>query len=230
MTGRRPPDAVILDNDGLTLDSETVWTRAEEVLFERHGRTFTHANKLELVGSAGPIAAAKLERMLDLPAGDGAGALDALGDLVVEELSRGCEPMPGARELIAALAAAGTPFALCSNSPRRVVDAALRGSGLTGAFAATVAGDEVEHGKPAPDPYLAAAAALGAAPAACIALEDSPTGAASARAAGMTVVGIPSVPGVSLAGDVDAEFASLEDPALWALLGLQPTGAGSAAS
>ena len=94
----------------------------------------------------------------------------------------------------------------------------------------TIAGDEVAHGKPAPDPYLAAAAALGVEPGACIALEDSPTGAASARAAGMTVAGVPSVPGVSLAGDVDAEFASLEDPALWTLLGLQPPGAGGGAT
>lgn len=230
MSAASPWAAVILDNDGLTLDSETVWTRAEEVLFARRGRTFTHAHKLELVGSAGPIAAAKLERMLELPAGHGAAVLHELGDLVVEELARGCEPMPGAGALIAALAAAGVPFALCSNSPRRIVDAALRGSGLAGAFGVTVAGDEVAHGKPAPDPYLAAAAALGAEPRACVALEDSPTGAASARAAGMTVAGIPSVPGVSLAGDVDAEFVSLEDPALWRLLGLQPAGAAGAAT
>ena len=75
MSAAGPWAAVILDNDGLTLDSETVWTRAEVVLFARRGRTFTHAHKLELVGSAGPIAAAKLERMLELPAGDGAAVL-----------------------------------------------------------------------------------------------------------------------------------------------------------
>lgn len=222
MSGVRPPAAVILDNDGLTLDSETVWTRAEVTLFERRGRTFTHAHKLELVGSAGPVAAAKLERMLELEPGAGAAVLHELGDLVVAELAAGCEAMPGARALLTALGAAGIPFALCSNSPRRIVDAALVGSGLTGAFAATVAGDEVPRGKPAPDPYLAAAAALGVAPGVCVALEDSPTGAASARAAGMTVLGIPSVPGVSLDGLVDAQFASLEDPALGARLGLQP--------
>lgn len=216
------PVAVILDNDGLTLDSETVWTRAEVTLFERHGRTFTHAHKLELVGSAGPIAAAKLEGMLDLEAGTGPAVLHELGDLVVEELAAGCEPMPGARALLAALGAALIPFALCSNSPRRIVDAALAGSGLTDAFAATVAGDEVPNGKPAPDPYLAAAAALGVEAGACVVLEDSPTGAASARAAGMAVLGVPSVPGVSLDGLVDAQFGSLEDPALWARLGLQP--------
>ena len=214
------PGAVILDNDGLTLDSESVWTRAEVKLFAQRGREFTHAHKLELVGSAGPIAAAKLERMLGAPAGTGTGILHELGDLVVEELQRGCEAMPGALDLIAALREAGVPFALCSNSPRRIVDAALQGSGLSGAFAVTVAGDEVEHGKPAPDPYLAAAAGLGVDPALCTALEDSPTGAASARAAGMRVLGVPSVPGVTLAGDVDAEFASLAEPALWGALGL----------
>lgn len=216
----RSPGAVILDNDGLTLDSESVWTRAEVKLFAQRGHEFTHAHKLELVGSAGPVAAAKLERMLGTPAGTGAAILDELGDLVVEELQLGCEPMPGALDLLAALRAARIPFALCSNSPRRIVDAALRGSGLAETFAVTVAGDEVEHGKPAPDPYLAAAAALSVDPGSCTALEDSPTGAASARAAGMRVLGVPSVPGVTLAESVDAEFASLADPALWRELAL----------
>jgi len=213
---------VILDNDGLTVDSETVWTRAEVRLFARRGREFTHAHKLELVGSAGPVAAGKLAAMLELEPGEGMAVLHELGDLVVEELAAGCEPMPGARALIAALAAAGVPFALCSNSPRRIVDAALSGSGLAGAFAATVAGDEVARGKPAPDPYIAAAAALGAVAGDCIALEDSQTGATSARAAGMTVFGVPSVPGVVLDGHADQVFASLTDPALWVRLGLQP--------
>ncbi len=215
-----PPAAVILDNDGLTLDSESVWTRAEVALFELRGREFTHAHKLELVGSAGPIAEAKLERMLGAPAGAGEAILRELGDLVVAELERGCEPMPGALDLIAALRAASVPFALCSNSPRRVVDAALRGSGLTGTFAVTIAGDEVATGKPAPDPYLAAAAGLGVDPRLCVAIEDSPTGAASARAAGMRVLGVPSVPGVELGASVDATFTSLEDAALWRDLGL----------
>jgi HAD superfamily hydrolase (TIGR01509 family) len=191
-------------------------------LFARRGREFTHAHKLELVGSAGPVAAARLAAMLELEPGEGTAVLHELGDLVVDELAGGCEPMPGARELIAALGAAGVPFALCSNSPRRIVDAALGGSGLAGAFAVTIAGDEVAQGKPAPDPYLAAAAALGIAAPGCAALEDSQTGAASARAAGMTVFGIPCVPGVVLDAHVDAVFASLTDPALWIRLGLQP--------
>ncbi len=150
--------------------------------------------------------------------------MDELHELLVGELEKGCEPMPGAVALITALQANGTPIALCSNSPRRFVDLMLAGGGLTGVFPVTVAGDEVASQKPAPDGYLAAASALGAPPAACIALEDSPTGAAAARAAGMHVIGVPSVPGVVLDHVTDAVHDSLEAPALWRSLGVTPPG------
>ena len=74
-------------------------------------------------------------------------------------------------------------------------------------------------------PTSTAAAALGAEPARCIALEDSPTGAQSAQAAGMYVIGVPSVPGVSLDGVCDEQHASLAEPALWARLGLDAASA-----
>ena len=76
---------------------------------------------------------------------------------------------------------------------------------MLGAFDVTVAGDEVPAPKPAPDAYLAAARALGADPADCVALEDSNTGVAAARAAGMSVIGVPSFPGVEL---VEADVTS----------------------
>lgn len=214
------PAAVIFDNDGLTLNTEDHWTRAEVILFERHGRTFTHDHKLQLVGTGGKAVEEALVRMLDAPEDAGGALVAELRELVAEELARGCAPMPGAVELLQAMRSAEIPLALCSNTPRRLVDGALRGAGLSQAFDATVAGDEVAQPKPAPDPYLRAAAALGIEAAACIALEDSATGAASARAAGMFVIGVPSVPGVTLDGVADAVHRSLEDPALWARLGL----------
>jgi HAD superfamily hydrolase (TIGR01509 family) len=225
------PAGVVLDNDGLTLDTEKVWTVAEERLFARRGRTFTHEMKLELVGSSGQAAAARLERMLGADAGQGPAIYAELTDLVEAELGRGCAPMPGAADLLGALRAAGIPVALCSNSPRRIVEAALAGSGLAGAFDATVALEDSARPKPAPEPYLRAAERLGVPPGACVALEDSPVGVRSARAAGMRVLGVPSVPGVSLDGLADAVHASLADPAVWAAVGLRPEaqpGAGSA--
>jgi hypothetical protein len=80
-----------------------------------------------------------------------------------------------------------------------------------------VTGEEVARPKPAPDAYVAAAVALGAAPSECAVLEDSPTGVAAGRAAGALTIGVPSVPGVTLEADVVA--ASLEDPAVWLALG-----------
>lgn len=211
---------MVFDNDGLTLDTETVWTRAEVALFARRGLEFTHADKLELVGTAAPVAAGKLAAMLGASPADGDAIYGELRELVLAELAGGCEPMPGAVELLTALRERRIPLGLCSNSPRAFVDLALRGSGLAAAFDVTLAGDEVDHPKPAPEPYLAVCAALGAAPADSVALEDSPTGAASARAAGMRVLGVPAVDGVRLDDVAHEVHASLRSPGIWAALGL----------
>lgn len=219
MPRRMPPAAVVFDNDGLTLDTEQAWTRAEAVLFSRYGRAFDDDHKRDLLGSSRDVAGTKLERHLGRP-GHGAALMDELHELVMAELDRGAPPRPGAVELVAALRAAGTPVGLASNSSREFVDKALRVAGMTGAFDVTVAGDEVARPKPAPDGYLAAAAALGADPAACVALEDSNTGVAAARAAGMTVVGVPSFPGVELPG-ADLVARSLRDPVVLAAVGLR---------
>jgi HAD superfamily hydrolase (TIGR01509 family) len=211
-----PPAAALFDNDGLTLDTEGAWTRAEQALFARYGQTFTMEHKRELLGTAPAVSAAKLERMLGQP---GPALSDELYDLAVEEVAVSAEPMPGAVALLDALAHAGIPVGLVSNARRRFVEPGLRAAGLHEAFAVIVTVDDVAHPKPAPDPYLAAAAALGAAPTACAVLEDSPTGLAAGRAAGALTIGIPSLPGVVL--DADVIGASLEDPAVWRALGLE---------
>ena len=143
-----PPAAVIFDHDGLTLDTEQAWTRAEGTLFERYGRRFTDDHKRDLLGSSREVAAVKLERILELP-GRGSGLMDELHDIVMEEVLRGAPPMPGARELVAELRAYGVPVGLASNSPRVFVDRALGVAGMAEAFDVTVAGDEVPAPKPA---------------------------------------------------------------------------------
>jgi HAD superfamily hydrolase (TIGR01509 family) len=212
--------AVLFDNDGLTLDTEPAWTRAEVALFERHGSQFTPENKRELLGTAPVDAAAKLERMLGRPGHE----LNAeLYELVLVEVAAGVEPMLGAVDLLGALRAAGIPVGLVSNSRRGFVERGLRSAGLEDAFAVIVTAEEVARPKPAPDAYVAAAVALGAAPGECAVLEDSPTGLAAGRAAGALTIGIPSLRGVTLEADVVA--ASLEDPAVWLALGLEAAAA-----
>jgi HAD superfamily hydrolase (TIGR01509 family) len=211
------PDAVVFDNDGLLLDTEQAWTRAEVTLFERHGSVFTLEHKRDLLGSSRDVAAAKLERMLRAPGG-GQALMDELHELVWEEVARGAPPMPGAVELLTALRGRGTPVGLASNSTRDFVERTLGLAGLLDAFDVVVAADEVGHPKPAPDIYLEAAVRLGADASRCTALEDSQTGVAAARAAGMVVIGVPSLEGVEL--DADVVAASLAEPAVHAALGL----------
>lgn len=212
-----PPAAVLFDNDGLTLDTEICWTRAEEALFRRRGRTFTLAHKQEMIGTSAVVASATLERHLDAP-GTGAALMDELHELLLLELEREVPPRPGAVALLEALRAAVRPVGMASNSPRVIVDRALQAAGIAGLFDRTIAGDEVAHPKPAPDIYLALAAALGVDPVACVALEDSPTGVQAARAAGMFVIGVPSLEGIVLEADLVAP--SLDDAAVRARLGL----------
>jgi HAD superfamily hydrolase (TIGR01509 family) len=210
------PAAALFDNDGLTLDTERAWTRAEQALFSRYGQTFTMDHKRELLGTAPAVSAAKLEQMLGQP---GPALSDELYELAIGEVAKTAEPMPGVVALLAALAQAEVPVGLVSNARRRFVEPALRAAGLYDAFGVVVTVDDVSHPKPAPDAYLAAAAALGADPAACAVLEDSPTGVAAGRAAGAITIGVPSLPGVVLEADVIG--ASLEDPAVWRALGLE---------
>jgi HAD superfamily hydrolase (TIGR01509 family) len=133
---------------------------------------------------------------------------------VMEEALKGVEPMPGAVELLDALA---VPTGVASNSPRSFVDRALEVSGLRERFDCVLSADDVARPKPAPDLYLALARGLGADPAACVALEDSPTGVAAARAAGAFVIGVPSLAGIVL-DDAHLVADSLADPRVLARL------------
>ena len=216
------PAAVIFDNDGLTLDTEGLWTQAEEQLFARYDTEFSAGNKLELLGKSGELAGRYLSEQLGLPASAGLRLVGEMDELVFEAMEGGVEPMPGAVELLGALEEAGIPRGLCSNSPRPFVERAIERAGVAGSFLAVVTGDDVENGKPAPDPYLETARLLGVDPAACVALEDSPPGAMSAHRAGMAVMVVPSFEGLNYEGADDARFASLAEPALWERLGLQP--------
>jgi HAD superfamily hydrolase (TIGR01509 family) len=204
------PDAVVFDNDGLLLDTESVWTRAEEDLFQRRGIEFAAEHKRELVGTSAEIAGGILERRLGEP-GRAVELIEELNELVVAELEHGVEAMVGARELLHQLKERGTPIGLVSNSPLRFVRRSLEIAGFEDRFDVVLSAHEVAAPKPAPDPYLEACRRLGVeAGPSVVALEDSPTGVAAARAAGLTVIGVPSLEGVEL-GEAHAIAESLLD-------------------
>ncbi|MGA2007105.1 MAG: HAD family phosphatase [Solirubrobacteraceae bacterium] len=212
-------DAVVFDNDGLLLDTEESWTRAQEALFERHGREFTAKHKRDMLGSSPKHAAEALEAILDAP-GEGMALIMELAMIVLEELARDAPPRPGARELIAKLRAAGIPMALASNSPRMLVDRALQTAQIDPeTFSAILTADVVTHPKPAPEIYLSACAALHTAPARTLVLEDSPTGIEAGVAAGCYTIAVPSLPGVDL-GRASLVVQSLAAPEITQALGL----------
>jgi HAD superfamily hydrolase (TIGR01509 family) len=192
------PAAVVFDNDGLLLDTESVWTRAEQDLFNRRGIDFTAEHKRELVGTSAEIAGGILEQRLGEP-GRAVELIDELNELVVAELEHGVEAMVGARELLHQLNQRGTPMGLVSNSPLAFVQRSLEIVGFSDRFDVVLSAHEVAAPKPAPDPYLEACRRLGVeAGPSVVALEDSPTGVAAARAAGLTVIGVPSLEGIEL--------------------------------
>lgn len=192
------PHAVLFDNDGLVLDTETVWTRAEEVLFNRRGLEFTAQHKLELVGTSADHAGRVLERRLGEP-GRAVELIEELNELVLAELDNGVQAMAGASELLSTLRDHGVPIGLVSNSPMAFIMRAIELVGYAPHFDVLVSAHEVARPKPAPDPYLEACARLELEPSREIfAFEDSPSGVTAAVAAGLTVFGIPSLEGLTL--------------------------------
>lgn len=190
MTDLPLPDAVLWDLDGTLVDTEPAWMDAEVELVARHGGTWTHADAETLVGSALPFAADVLRSKGVVGTDDE--IIDHLIARVLDTVGASMPWQPGVLDLLGALNGAGVPCAVVTMSYRRlaqvVVDAAPPAT-----FAALVAGDDVTNGKPDPEPYLRAAELLGVDPRRCVAVEDSPTGLASAEAAGTTVIGVQHV-------------------------------------
>lgn len=204
------PTAVVFDCDGLLLDTETVWQRAQDTVVGARGVTLSAADEAALHGSTLEDAAA----LIAARAGQDPQAIDA--DLRREfdrELGTGIRLMPGAEEIVR-LTGATVPLGCASNSWLESLEEKLVLGGLREHFTVLEASDTVERAKPAPDMYAAAARALGADPVRTLAFEDSGTGAQAARDAGLRLIAVPApghpVPSADLVlGDLtDPELAS----------------------
>lgn len=185
------PRALLVDMDGLLVDSEPLWFRVERAYAAERGADWTAEHAADNVGRGLPTTLANMRAMFGFevdPARDAEIILDAfvaaVGDL---ELKR------GAAELLAD-ARGRVGLALASSSPRRLVDAVVARFALDRALDTIVTGDDVARTKPAPDVFLLAADRLGVAPRDCVVLEDSPSGATAGRAAGAIVIAVPEGP------------------------------------
>ncbi|MDR3107154.1 MAG: HAD family phosphatase [Bifidobacteriaceae bacterium] len=179
---------VLWDLDGTVVDSEPAWFAAETALVERYGGAWSQERALELIGADLNHTAAALRRE-GVPLEPKA-LVNALLEVVIERVMATRPCRPGVREALAECGRAGLACALVSMSWRRFTTAVA--DLLPGAFAAIVSGDDVTRGKPDPEAYLLGAARLGLRPDECVAVEDSPTGVASALAAGLPTVAVPN--------------------------------------
>ena len=185
------PAAVLWDMDGTLVDTEPYWIEAEHELVAAHGGVWNDEFAHQLVGNALEVSAQLIIDQsgiaLSVPE-----IIEALLGRVIARVQNRVPWRPGARELLGELGDLGVPSLLVTMSWRLLADTVV-GRLPDGAFAHLVTGDEVSHGKPHPEPYLAAARLVGVAPGDCIAIEDSPTGVRSATAAGVPTIAIPHV-------------------------------------
>ena len=187
----RQPAAVLFDMDGTLVDSEKVWDIALNELAARAGGMLSPAARLAMLGSNMSESMRIFREDLKQP--DRPEAPDAawLNHRVFELFTEGLVWRPGALELLRAVRAAGIPTALVTSTGRRLVEVALDTLGREH-FDVVVCGDEVRMPKPDPEPYRTAATLLGVRIEDCVAIEDSPTGVASAVASGAAVLAVPA--------------------------------------
>ena len=181
--------AVVFDLDGVLVDSEPVWEQVRRGLVAERGGHWVPDAQRRLMGMSTP----EWSRYLSEDLGVGLPA-DQVATLVVDRMAaRYRERVPlmdGAVDAVHRIAARW-PLAVASSAPATLIETVLQSAGLRSCFTVVMSTEQVAHGKPAPDIYLAVTAALGCPPPECAAVEDSANGLRSAAAAGLRVIAIP---------------------------------------
>ena len=177
--------AFLFDLDGVVVDSNALHVESWKAVAQAHGFACPDP---EHIGKCGLRTAAVIRDLLRWPvSAEDAARIGSEKEEIYREWIRrdGIRPIPGVQAFLAEAGRLGIPCAVGSSAPRENVDACLRALDLGRAFQATVSGADVARGKPAPDIFLKAAAALGVPPDRCLVFEDAPAGVAAAHAAGM---------------------------------------------
>ncbi|MDX3854748.1 HAD family phosphatase [Streptomyces sp. AK02-01A] len=186
--------AVIFDLDGTLVDSEPNYYEAGRQLLAQYGvLDFDWEQHSRFIGisTRETLETLRAEYGITAPVDE---LLPRQDRLYLERVRASTEVFPEMRKLVERLHAGGVPMAVASGSSRAAIDAALSVTGLDAYMATTVSADEVPHGKPEPDVFLAAARRLGTRPADCVVVEDAVPGVLAAHAAGMRCVAIPYLP------------------------------------
>jgi sugar-phosphatase len=198
--------AVIFDMDGLLIDTEPIWRRAEIDVFGRVGLRITEEQALQTMGVRIAEIVAGYYRQHPWSGSSPEEVTDAIYDEVIRHVQEEGGAKPGVYTAFHAVRSAGLPIAIASSSSERLIHAVLQKLGLQNDVQAICSADAEKQGKPHPAVYLTAAGKLGVPPEACLALEDSPNGVLSSKAAGMFCIVVPDP---YLAGDPRMDRADL---------------------
>ncbi|MCU0515197.1 MAG: HAD family phosphatase [Anaerolineae bacterium] len=207
-----PIEAIIFDMDGVLVDSEVYWLTAREAFARDLGRVWTDEHQRRAMGRSTVEWAQVMQDILQPPLT----VPQIMADVIARVMRQYEAHMPARPGALAAvhLAAQHYRVALASGSPTAVIDHVLRLTGLDAVFGTVVYGDDMRHGKPAPDIYLETMRRLNVTPAVSLGIEDSGNGLRSLKAAGMYAIAAPS-PAFPLGEDLlrlaDAHIASLEE-------------------
>ena len=184
------PEAVILDLDGVLLDSEQRWNQIKEAFVRETGGRWRAEAPRAMMGMSSTEWSAYLHDSLGVPM-DPESINREVASRMQTSYARELPLLPGAPEAVRVLAARW-PLGLASSSNREIIDRFLELADLSREFRVTISSEEVARGKPAPDVYREAARRLEVDPARCVAVEDSSNGIRAATAAGMTVIAVPN--------------------------------------
>lgn len=196
---------LILDLDGLAIDSESTYRVAWRSAAAEMGCRFSEEDWTSLLGLSGADVLAGLATLAGADF-DEARFRQLSGEIWLAKVETdGIAVKPGLLELLETARSADIPYCIATNSRATAARRSLAYAGLAEAFPLLVAVDQVARGKPAPDVYLAAAERLGLPASACLALEDSPVGVAAAAAAGIRCWLVPSVYPVDAVASRQAE-------------------------
>jgi pseudouridine 5'-phosphatase len=218
-------ETLIFDMDGLLVDTEHLAYGAMDAFLIKHGLQRRQEIHDQMLGRRLPEAVAIIK--------DGYALEHPLDDLIADyalmrrdALIGNVVPMPGAKEIVQFGIDSGLRIGLASSGMRDQVILSLAEAGLAGMFEIEVTGDDVTHGKPAPDLFLKAAEGMGVDPAGCVVFEDAPAGVAAAVNAGMRAVAVPNDHSRDMPFPISPEvtIATLHDAIQW----LRANGVGKA--